>query len=215
MTDAIETIEYKGHTIKIYQDENPISPREWDNICEFHCSHRKYNLGDKEFNYHDGQDCIEAITERKRNGDLVLPLYMYDHSGITISLCTFYGRLSQGHAEFDSGIVGFVVVPRKKMLEEFGKKLFTPKLKEKALEIAQNEVDTYDQYLRGDVYGYVIDDGDGDSCWGYYGDIKYAIEAAEETIDYMIKNAIKKHCEKVKAWILNKVSLNCRTGLST
>ena len=86
MNDAIETIEYKGHTIKIYQDDCGESPREWDNICEFHCSHRRYYLGDEGFNYHDGQDCIEAITERKRNGDIVLPLYLYDHSGITISL---------------------------------------------------------------------------------------------------------------------------------
>ena len=35
MTDAIETIKYKGHTIEICQDENPFSPREWDNICEY------------------------------------------------------------------------------------------------------------------------------------------------------------------------------------
>ena len=180
MTDAIETIKYKGHTIEICQDENPFSPREDDNICEFHCSHRRYNLGDEGFNYRDGQDCFDAVAERKRNGDIVLPLYMYDHSGIGISLSNTYYPFN---CPWDSGQVGFVVISRKAMLDNWGNKIFTKALKAKVLEIAQSEVEEYDQYLRGEVYGYVIDNGDGDSCWGYTGDIKYAIETAKEVID--------------------------------
>ena len=39
--------------------------------------------------------------------------------------------------------------------------------------VLRGEVKVYDQYLQGDVYGYVIEDADGeeiDSSWGYYGD---------------------------------------------
>ena len=36
MSDAIETIEYKGHTIKIVQDDGGDGPREWDNLSEIH-----------------------------------------------------------------------------------------------------------------------------------------------------------------------------------
>ena len=127
MTEAIETIEYKGHTIKIHQDECGYSPRENDNICEFHCSHRNYNLGDKGFNYRTGKECCEAALERKHNGDIMLPLYLYDHSGITISLTPF-------SCPWDSGQVGFVVVPRKAMLENWGNKIYL---------VTKQYIDTY------------------------------------------------------------------------
>ena len=72
------------------------------------------------------------------------------------------------------------------MLKEFGKKNFTKALKDNALEIAKSEVETLDKYLRGDIYGYDINDGE-DSCWGYYG-IDEAIVEAKGIIDYKIKN---------------------------
>lgn len=44
------------------------------------------------------------------------------------------------------------------------------------------EVETYDQYLTGDVYGYVIESEDGtvdDSCWGFFG-LDHCIGEAKE-----------------------------------
>jgi hypothetical protein len=41
-----------------------------------------------------------------------------------------------------------------------------------AMECIQGECKALDQYLTGDVWGYVIKDKDGetiDSCWGFYG----------------------------------------------
>ena len=167
-----ETKMYKGHKIEIKYDENPESPREWDNICIFHITHSRYSFGDK--NYNDRKSIDNAFHEAKRNGDIVLPLYMYEHSGITISLSPF-------SCPWDSGQVGFVQVPRNKIIEEFGKKIFTKKLKEKALEWAKIETETLDSYIRGDVYGYVIDE-DGDSCWGYYS-IEDAMIEAKSVVD--------------------------------
>ncbi len=69
------------------------------------------------------------------------------------------------------------------MLRELSAKRFTKSLKNKALKIAQGEVETYDQYLRGEVYGYKID-GDGDSCWGFYGQ-EECISEAKSIIDSM------------------------------
>ena len=43
--EAIQTITYKNHTINLFTDENTDSPREWDNLAEFHCCHRRYSLG--------------------------------------------------------------------------------------------------------------------------------------------------------------------------
>jgi len=201
---SLETETYKGHEIKIVTDLNAESPREWDNLCIIHVAHQHYNIGDE--NYNDHESIKAAEREAKRNGDLVLPLYMYDHSGITIALTPF-------SCKWDSGQVGFVQVPRLKMMEEFGKKLFTSQLKQKGRKIAEGEVENLDTYVRGDIVGYTIDD-DGDSCWGYYS-VEDAMGEAKGVVDWMIKDAKDKHCEQLKTWIKNKVPYEYRTTLST
>lgn len=174
--EPVESIQYKNHTIQIFPDDYAESPRSWDNLTEFHCSHRRYSLGDKGFNYSNGQDCISVAKEAEKQGDIVLPLYLYDHSGITVSLSPF-------SCPWDSGQVGFVVIRREKMLKEFSAKIFSKSLKNKALKIAQGEAQTYDQFLRGEVYGYKIDE-DGDSCWGFYGQ-EVCMDEAKSVVDSM------------------------------
>lgn len=200
---SIETETYKGHEIEIKLDHNPESPREWDNICIIHIAHGSYSFGDK--HHSNLESAKEAEREAKRTGDLVLPLYMYDHSGITIALTPF-------SCPWDSGQVGFVQVPRKKMMEEFSKKIFTKQLKEKGREIAKGEVEALDIYIRGDIVGYVIDE-DGDSCWGYYS-VEDAMMEAKSVVDYDVAETKKQHCEQVKTWIKNKVPLEYRTTFS-
>ena len=192
---------YKGHTIEIKHDDNPESPREWENICIFHIAHSKYSFGDE--NYQSFQGIETARNKAIRNRDIVLPLYMYDHGGITISLTPF-------SCPFDSGQVGFVSVPRKRMLSEYSKKIFTPKLKARALEIVEHELATLDSFLRGEVYGYTVDDED--SCWGFYGE-EDAIAEAKGEIDYTVKDNTIKHYKKIKMWIKNHVPLYARTAL--
>lgn len=174
--DAVKTIKHNGHTIDIHIDQDALSPRANDNIAEFHCSHRLYDIGDKGFNYFSGGECIDVANEARKQGDIVLPLYMLDHSGITISLSPF-------SCPWDSGQVGFVIVRREKMLKEFSGKIFTKRLKEKAIEIAKSEVEEYDQYVRGEVYGYVIDDY-VDSCWGFFG-LEECIEEAKASAEFL------------------------------
>ena len=199
---------YKNHEIKIEYDDSPESPREWDSLCEIHHWHKRYNLGD--IRHTDTESVEEMLAEAKKQGDIVMPLYCYEHSNITISLQSFAGKLPQGHYEFDSGQVGFVVIRRKKMLEEFGKKVFTAKLKKRAREIAEAEVKTFDAYLRGNIYGYIVDD-DGDSCWGFYS-IEDAIEGSKNMIDYIVKQERKNHFEQLKIWIRNKVPFQYRVS---
>lgn len=173
MENLAETIEYKDHTIEIFYDECGYSPRENDNICVFHIGHRRYAFGDK--NYTDLESIKEAEKEAVRKGNIVYPLYMYDHSGQTISLAPF-------SCPWDSGQVGFVEVKKEEIMSNFGKKNWTKKLREKARHVAEMEVKEMDSYIRGEVYGYVIDE-DGDSCWGYVGDIKYCIDEAKAVVD--------------------------------
>ena len=205
-TEAAETETYKNHTIAIEYEDSPESPREDDNLCEIHHWHERYNLGDVQ--HTDTESVEEMLAIAKRQGDLIMPLYCYEHGGITISLNSFAGKLPQGHYEFDSGQAGFIVIRRKKVLEEFGKKVFSAKLKKRARKIAEAEVEIFDAYLQGNVYGYIVD-YDGDSCWGFYS-IKDAIDEAKSTIDYIVKQERKSHFEQLKIWIRNRVPFQYR-----
>jgi len=52
-----------------------------------------------------------------------------------------------------------------------------------------NPREEYDQYLRCEVYGYIIEDEDGnhvDSCWGYYGGEEYARSVGESQLECFI-----------------------------
>jgi len=184
--EPIKIIEHKGYKIKIYSDDDPSNPREFDNLGHMICFHRRYSLGDEHQMTLD-----EARTFQRRKDVISLNLYLYDHSGITMRASRsyegnpFYGRLPQGHAEFDSGQVGFVYVTKDELRREFNKKKITKKSVENAIEIMYGEVKTYDRYIRGDFVGYVIEDCDGEergSCWGY-DDEDFMIEECREIVN--------------------------------
>ena len=192
---------YKGHRISIQFDESPESPRDWDNICVIHIGHNRYAFGDK--NYDNSESIEEAQNDALKNGDICLPLYLYDHSGISISLSPYM-------CHWDSGQCGFVQIPREVMLKEFHKKIFTKNLKEIGMKHAVTEIDILNKYIMGQVFGYIVDD-DSDSCWGFYSE-EDAIETAKDGIDGDIKANIREHLKKLKIWIKKKVPLYARTA---
>ncbi len=180
--DTVDTIEHKEYTINIIQDSFPENPRkDFEPMATIVCVHSRYNLGDRE---DCDTDTIKEIANDKDN--LVLPLYLYDHSGITISTKPFSCR-------WDSGQVGIIYIS----YSDIEKNKITEK---QAIEIMNGEVETYDNYLTGNVYGYeVIDknDKDIDSCWGYYGNYNTSglVDDAKSIIDCDIEsctNALNK-----------------------
>jgi len=204
----VETIEYKGHKIVIENDEDPQNPRtEWDNFTEIHCCSSNHYLG--EHNHSDWDEYRAAVAEAKKRGDMVYDVYAYIHSGVCLSLADFYGRVPQGHARFDSGKSGCIIVRKKDIMENWGKKNWTQKMREKAYDVAKQDIKTFNAYLNGEVYGYIVDDH-GDSCWGYYS-VEDAISEAKSIVDWEIKNETKKHFGQLKTWIKNKVPLSVRT----
>ena len=115
----------------------------------------------------------------------VLPLYLYDHSGITM-------RTSSFGCQWDSGQVGYIFVTKEKAIAEWGTHHMLPTMVDGVCtgytkgapltdadyyERLDGEVETYDQYLTGDVFWYVVEevDEDGDvvgmfdSCGGFFG----------------------------------------------
>jgi len=208
---TVETETYKGHEIEIKYDQNPENCRtDWDNMTEIHCCSSRYYLG--EHNHSSWEECDVAISEARKRGDLVFKVFAYIHSGTVLSLESFYGHLPQGHAEFDSGQSGYMVVKKKDIIENWGKKNWTKELRKKAYEVALSDIKTFNSYLNGEVYGYIVDDDGEDSCYGYY-DTEDALQEARAVIDWIIKEKIKEHCEKLKKNIKGKVPLQYRTSL--
>lgn len=175
--DPIETFKHKKLTVKIYMDEDPISPREWDNLGVMVCWHTRYALGDN----HTYSTPQEFITETRKNIAVILPLYLYDHSGLGMATRNTAYPFND---PWDAGQVGYIYVTKDRLRHEYditdGAEI-PQAVAEKALKMLQGEVKAYDQFLQGDVYGYVLEDNKGkvDSCWGFYG-LEYAIESAIE-----------------------------------
>lgn len=176
--NAIHTEQVGNYTINIYSDDSPESPREWDNLGTMVCFHKRYHVPNesklKSEDYSNWSEIEKALTKQKA---IILPVYMYDHSGVTLSTAPF-------SCPWDSGQLGFIYVTNAKVREEYSVKKISPELRNKVAEYLQGEVETYSQYLNGDVYGYEVIDEHGEeigSCWGFYG-LETAIEAAKEEI---------------------------------
>jgi len=181
--DVIEKKTIGDYEIKIFPDEDPESPREWDNLGTMVCFHRRYNLGDKhEYNSNDFDSWgeLEARIIRDHDVAVILPLYLFDHSGITMCTNSFGDP-------WDSGQVGFIYVSKKTVREAYNLKYVTKKVRERMAEYLKGEVETYDNYLTGNVYGYQITKGDEDiySCWGYY-ELDECMKEAESVVEYSI-----------------------------
>jgi hypothetical protein len=176
----------KKYSYKIEQDENPDSPREWDNITTMVCFHNRYNIGDKHDYKSDDFSGWDKLREQIESDHKVLairPLYMYDHSGITISTSSFSCR-------FDSGQIGWVFVTLKQL------KLICGEEESFRLnEIIDSEVETYDNYLRGEVFRYEVIESETcslghehnnvvASCGGYYDEDDCKNEAESEMETY-------------------------------
>lgn len=181
--------------IEVEQDESPESPRDWDNLGKMICFHGRYNLGDKhDYNSDDYSGWEEQRKDIEKNEDVcvILPLYLYDHGGITISTTPFSCR-------WDSGQIGWVYVSKSKVREEYSVKRITQDIIDKVTKILEGEVKTYDTYLRGEVYGYRIFKVEEcnlghehknlvESSWGYYGDDECMTEAESIVNNYIEHN---------------------------
>jgi hypothetical protein len=197
-----ETLEYKGYEIKIENDTCPLNPRkDWDgHVGTMVCFHSRYDLGD------DHEHTVESLNEFLSENDCIaLPLYLYDHSGITMNTTGF-------SCGWDSGKVGVIYATYDHVKEMFGWKRLTKKRIEKIKTYLKGEVETYDDYLTGAVYGYTISKDDEEiedgSCWGYFGydhEKSGLLETAKEVVNADIKWTLKKQFNKVKELILNKV----------
>lgn len=171
MEDYRQT-EYKGYHIHICYDDDAVNPRKmYDNLGTLYTAHRHYQP-EKRFDDHfeinkvfDGR--IENFRKSFLKEHVALPVYLYDHGGITISTSPF-------SCPWNSGFFGIIAVSLEKVREEYGWKNVTAERRKRIERYLQSEIETLDDYYTGEVFGYRItpeDDNDNEleSCWGFYG----------------------------------------------
>lgn len=179
MFDPIEYAVEKtpeGYSVRyIAVDNEPESPRQCDNFGKMVCFHGKYNLGDEHayrWERFNSWNELRNEIEINEHPAVIIPLYLYDHSGIAMKTYPSGNR-------WDSGQVGFIFVSEDKIREEFSianNDNITDEIIENAKKILEGEVVLYNYYLSGDVYRLVKEKFDKDRkqldhdiVGGYYG----------------------------------------------
>ena len=180
--EPIESFDYKHHRIDIYQDIETESgnPRECDNLGVMYCEHRNYILGDMDTRGIYEVDAVrEAIRELQDRGysmdrlprylrwtigaSVVLPLYLFDHSGLSMTTCA--SEFAAWDAQrWDWGQVGII-------FDSARTREMTGVRPSQVAEQLVSEVEQYNAYLHGYVYGYTVTNIatgiEVGSCWGY------------------------------------------------
>ncbi len=120
-----------------------------------------------------------VVIDKLEENYIILPVFMLDHSGITISTTSF-------NDPWDSGQIGWIYVSKKQAADELG--LSGSELIKAAKDKMRSVIEYYDNYLRGNVFGFRFEELkpepgpvrplkkrkvgfiETDSCWGFIGD---------------------------------------------
>lgn len=159
-----------GKTLVLEQDQDAQSPRHDGCLATMVFFHKRYNFGDEHDFSHDDYNSWDDFREHAfDDSDVVLPVFMMDHSGFTFRTHDFSDMGLYGH--FDSGQLGFMYCTKGEVSGEFG--AYDDETIEKAKKAMKGELEAYGQYVNGEIYGFILKNEDGDeadSCWGFYGD---------------------------------------------
>lgn len=185
MDNAIYTEQRKGYTIAIHRDEGDSSPSDWaDTNLFLVANHRCFYVVPPK------GSTFESVAADHRKTHHIFGLEAYIHSDVSLSLA---GEGKFTDRDFDVSQIGAVFVSK----QEFGGKA-------EARKVAEGLVSTWNEYLSGDVYGYVVTKANAcktcghdepeqvGSCWGFYGSYEDgALAEARSFVDAEAKGAKK------------------------
>lgn len=146
-----------GFTVELHTDDDSESPLEWDNAWTFIGGRGCPYLLNDGYAY-DFSD-PDYLAMSRNPGDVVAILSVRDYGSQG-------GSISRAECLEDANAIA--VISRETIAEEWGGDMA------KAYQYLEGIIETYQQYLDGEVYGYVVG-GDVpadmmDSCWGFYGE---------------------------------------------
>ena len=134
--EALREKVFGGFVFRVIADPDPVDLRADDPVTRIVTWTRRLVVGDE----HDFED-PDAFLASVQPDDIVLPLYVHDHSGISLALGPFNDR-------WDSGQAGYVLVTSEK-LRAIG---VDPADTERVGEIVAGEVGEQQRYLNGECY---------------------------------------------------------------
>lgn len=111
---------------------------------------------------------ISRLTKR---GYAVLPVYKYEHSSITYEAA----EANPFYNDWDSGLVGFIYVTPEVIKKHYNVSIITKNLIDSIKNQLKEEVKYYSDWIKGNVYAYLLYSEDGeeiDSMGGFIGDIE-------------------------------------------
>jgi hypothetical protein len=194
------TEEYKGCTIEVWNDEYVESPDDWgnDDVCFWNreITVKNDNITKEIFGaYIKHPDFDEYKKEAKEVAKKywIFGVDAYIHSGIALSLHGTGYRCKWDTSDY----VGCIIVAKKEA-----------RLSKEAERIAKGILETWNDYLSGNVYGFTSTDPlTGEmigSCGGFYGDYDKSglLDDARLEVDHYLetsrKTAIAKKIEGLK-----------------
>ena len=202
--NSVHTETYRRYAIKVYPDDCLTSPDDWgdDNLFLI-ADHRQLFVKRDGFMLNRMEpDEIKEIEKQYH----IFPLAAYIHSGVSLSLSRKGYPFNDA---WDSGYIGAVFSSKKEW-----------RTKMKAHNAAQGLIETWNEHLAGNVWGYQIEDKNGahvDSCWGYYGDYinlreNDMLDEARAEIDADVQSTVQKHAKRLKAYMRHHVPIIKRTA---
>jgi hypothetical protein len=162
---------------RIELDSDPQSPSDYADTSLFLvANHRQCYIpepGEKRI-----PETAEELVRKYRKTHWIFALEAYIHSGVRLALVTDNAPFPD--RRWDVSQLGYVFAAKAEW-----------RLCKSARKAARDKVAEWNQYLSGDVWGYIIEDETGeqvDSCWGFYGreyceqETKAALKHASEAI---------------------------------
>lgn len=164
---AITTTDGRKFRLVIEQDQFSEDPRSWDNIGTMLCCHRGYQLGDCNSNEQTEEWLAEICRKYGKSDEEIdemtfdeevqfilgqddvcgLPLWLYDHSGISIS--------TDRVCPWDSSFIGLIFVEKDFYLAQMCLK-DEKNWKKQARKTLESEIKTYSDFLEGNVYMWTL-----------------------------------------------------------
>lgn len=123
-------------------------------------------------------------VRKKDNGCIYIPIYLYIHSGMVVSLKPFANKWASN--------IGFIVrINKKEWCDKTGSKRC---MKAQIMKEVEYEVEYLNAILSGEIFGYTISGGEDefDSCGGFWGDNAFKM-MADYIDDKEIADFLKKY----------------------
>lgn len=164
---AITTTDGRKLRLVIEQDQFSEDPRSWDNLGTMLCCHREYQLGDCNSNKETEEELAEICRKYGKSDEEIdemtfaeevqfildqdnvcgLPLWLYDHSGISMS--------TERQCSWDSSFVGLIFVEKDFYLAQMCLK-DEEDWKAKAKGMLEDKIEVYNYFLQRNVYMWTL-----------------------------------------------------------